>query len=525
MARVAFHTVGVLTLAAVSAAGACDQGETQHLSGSAHSATVGAGGSGGQGQGGEAVIVELGNPNHVLLRGWVLTPDESFAGEVLVENDLIACVAASCADQPAAADASVVETNGIILPGMIDTHNHILFNIFDESDWTPSQSYTNHLDWTDEARYAAMVDAKQHLNGEFSSPVNLNCELDKYGELKGLVAGTTSIVGAATPGNKGCYATLARSIDQSSNGLCDMQSCDDKVQAHTLFPSASTADGVCTNFGDGDTEAYVVHIGEGTDQEARDELESLRTVTTTDGCLFEPRTTIVHGTAFGAAELDVLANATMALSWSPRSNVFLYGAGTDKSKTTDIPGALDRGIRIALSPDWSIGGSQNLLDELRFADEIDGELWGDVLSPEMLVAMVTSTPAELLALEGQIGRLAPGLKADLVVIGGDPASPYASVVAATPREVRLVMVDGLVLYGDDQLQPLGPTDPGCEALDICARAKFVCVARPGGAADDKLAQTFAEIRTALEEALAAYDAMNLSQWDFAPLTPLVRCPQ
>ena len=33
-----------------------------------------------------------------------------------------------------------------------------------------------------------MVDAKQWLNGEYGSPIALGCELDKYGELKGLIA-------------------------------------------------------------------------------------------------------------------------------------------------------------------------------------------------------------------------------------------------------------------------------------------------------------------------------------------------
>jgi cytosine/adenosine deaminase-related metal-dependent hydrolase len=483
---------------------------------SATGGTAGTGGTGGQG--GEATIVELGNPNHVLLRGFVLTPEQGFLGEVLIEGDVIRCVAESCANEPVAADASIVQTNGIILPGMIDAHNHILFDVFDESDWTPEQAYGNHNQWGAEARYSAMVDAKQHLNGE-SGTVDLNCELDKYGELKGLIAGTTSIVGAATPTNKGCYGSLARTIDQTSNGLSA-----DKLQAHTLFPSASSADGVCTNFADGDTTAYLVHIAEGTDQTARDELEELRTVTTVDGCLFEARTSIVHGTAFGAAELDTIAAAGMGLVWSPRSNVFLYGSGTDLSKTTDVPGALMRNVRVALAPDWSIGGSQNLLDELRFADEVDATVWGDTLTPAALVDMVTRVPAELIGLDAELGRLAVGLKADVVVIGGDFDAAHASVIAATPREVRLVMVGGLVLYGDDQLAELGPADPGCETLDVCGDPKFLCVARPGGAPEDKLGQTFAEIQTALEEALSAYDAMNLSQWDFAPIAPLVRCP-
>ncbi len=494
------------------------------VGGSGGSGNNGAGGS--IGEGGDAVIVSQGDPDKVLLRGRLITPDQSFDGELLIVGENIACVAEDCSGDPDAAAASVVATNGIIMPGMIDTHNHILFDIMDEDDWVPQEAYTNHDDWPKEARYSAMIDAKQWLNHEYGSPINLNCELNKYGELKGLIAGTTSIVGAANPINKVCYRTLTRTIDHTANGLCGThppQSCPDKIQANTLFPTSTSANNICDNFNELKTDSYLIHIGEGTDQEARDELENLRTVTTVDGCLHDPRTVIVHGTAFTAAEFDVMAAAGMGLSWSPSSNVFLYGSGLDLTKTTDIPLALSKGITVALSPDWSMGGSQNLLDELRFADLVDNSEWSNTLAPDFLVAMVTTHAAELLALEDQIGSLQVGMKADVVVLGGDENQPYASVLAATPDKVRLVFVGGDALYGDDQLEPLAPASPGCEAIDICSRDKFVCVATDGGTTSNKWGQTLAEIETALNTELAAYDAQGVTQWSFAPIAPLVKC--
>ncbi|MCU0683192.1 MAG: hypothetical protein MUF34_13280 [Polyangiaceae bacterium] len=69
----------------------------------------------------------------MLLRGMVVTPDQAFAGEVLVQGDTLTCVAPSCASAPGASNATVVDTHGIILPGLVDVHNHILFDIFDET--------------------------------------------------------------------------------------------------------------------------------------------------------------------------------------------------------------------------------------------------------------------------------------------------------------------------------------------------------------------------------------------------------
>jgi cytosine/adenosine deaminase-related metal-dependent hydrolase len=498
---------------------------TDVAAGDAAAADAGTGGdAGGDGgadvglPGGPPAVVRIGRPDRLLLSGTVVTPDVSFEGDVLIAGDIIACVAPSCAADPAAADATVVATNGIIFPGLIDTHNHILFDIFDETDWSPAKLYTNHNQWPNEARYKAMVDAKQYLNGEAGSPVSIGCEMNKYGELKALIAGTTSVVGSANPANRSCYGSLARTIDQTANGLPA-----DRIQAATIFPSTSAADSVCGNIEDGSTDAYVIHIGEGVDATARAEWTKLGTVTSADGCLYDPHTTIVHGTALGEPELAAVAAHGISLIWSPRSNVFLYGGGTDLTKTADIPRALALGINVALAPDWSIGGSQNLLDELRFADRVDNTVWGDTLAPRALVQMATTRAARALGLGGVLGALAPGMKADVVVVGGDRAHPYEALMAATPAEVRLVSVDGRALYGDAVLVALGPASPGCEPLDVCGASKFVCVAAPGGTAANKLGQTLHDVTDTIAGELQRYDDLDLSAWNFSPPTPLVRC--
>ncbi|MBI3206245.1 MAG: amidohydrolase family protein [Myxococcales bacterium] len=467
-----------------------------------------------------AQIVQQGAADRILLRGTVVTETGFFQGEVLVEGDTITCAAASCAGlvQAMSPGPTIVATNGIILPGLIDTHNHILFDIFDESDWSPTKVYTNHDQWPNDARYGAMVDAKQHLNGEYGSTVNVNCELNKYGELKGLIAGTTSIAGAANPADKICYGSLARTIDQKSNDLPS-----DKVQASTLFPNAASADAICKNIASDKTDAFLVHVGEGVDQTALNEFAKLWTVPTTDGCLHAPETSIVHGTAFGDAEFTTMQQRGMNLVWSPRSNVFLYGAGTDLTKTTNIPLALAKGINVSLAPDWSIGGSQNLLDELRFANAVDDGAFGNVLTPKKLFEMVTLAPAKNLGLSHLIGSIAVGKKADLLVIGGNAAAPYDALLAADPSNVRIVMVGGRALYGDSQVSALAPVGPACEALPVCGAQKFVCVAESGGTATNKLGQTLSDIVNVLSSELQAYDDQNLTPWDFAPIAPLAKC--
>lgn len=466
-----------------------------------------------------------GAKDRIMLSGTVLTPTAVIPeGQVLVEGATITCVAAGtgCNAQPGAVGATVIQTHGVIAPGLIDTHNHILFDIFDDDDWGPAQTYQDHDQWTNEPKYQAMLDVKQCLaNDSAGKPAwcastpygtaagSLRCEMDKWGELKGLIAGTTSIVGLPGTG-LACFGSLARSIDSPQNGLGT-----DKVQASALYPPSSP-DAICANFATDKTDAFIGHVGEGFNAKAAAEFPALGSMTTPAECLYAPETAITHGCALGPAEFATMGARGMKLVWSPRSNVTLY------KKTTDIPAARAAGVTVALGPDWSMGGSQNMLDELRFANDWDDAHFGNILSPKELVTMATENGAKVVGLENKLGKLAPGALADIAVFGGDRASPYDAILAATPREVRLVLVGGVPLYGNAVLEPAAPAAPGCEKLSICGEPKFLCVATTS--TSSKLDQTYAQIKAALEQALLDADAQTPADgWSFAPLAPLVRC--
>ncbi|MCC6556866.1 MAG: amidohydrolase family protein [Polyangiaceae bacterium] len=542
-------------------------GGTTGTGGGGTGAAGGAGGAGGTEQGGggqggvsepcappsapssgPAEIIKDASPDRILLRGAVITPEGVLPqGEVLVDGEHIQCVGVDCSCEPGAGQASVVQTNGIIAPGLIDTHNHILFDIFDETDWRPTLPatcaaaidceaspycsngkcacvggacrYTDHTQWTSEAEYGLMLDYKQCLeDASQGKPVwcpqaldgggSVRCEMDKWGELKGLVAGTTSIVGL--PGSSAaCFGSLARTVDVPRNDLDT-----DKIQTSTSSsPANSTVHGACDKFASDETDAYLIHLAEGVNDKAHAEWDKLLTLPTDDpdgalgykGCLVAPETAITHGTALTPAEFEVMAAAGMKLIWSPASNVFLYGA------TTDIPAARAAGLTVALAPDWSLGGSQNLLDELKFARAWSDQHWSGALSDQDLVDMVTRNAAEVLGLAGVLGALAPGAMADILVISGDAADPHHAIVQASPLDVAMVLVGGSMLYGDEALSPIAvnPCEGAADGFTLCGGAgKVACIAEPGEEPGDKLPQTHAEIEAALEGALAGLDAIQ-----------------
>ncbi len=484
-------------------------------------------GGGGQGacDGGGPVIETAGSNTKYLLKGTLLLPSGPTAGELLIVNSNIQCVAASCSGDPQANGATVVQTNGVISPGLLDAHNHITYDVFDEDDWFPTETYTNHDQWPcsypsdPTCRYGAMGDAKRYLNGEDSSPVDYGCEVVKYGETRALIAGTTSVQGSPGSGTGACIGSIARSIDVSANDLPV-----DKLRTSVALPSATTADSVCADFGTGKTNSFVVHIAEGIDTTARNEFDKLGTVSTVDGCLYDPATTLIHGVALNHAQIDIMATNGMSLVWSPKSNVFLYGAGTDLSATADIPYYRQKGINIALGPDWSIGGSQNMLDEMRFADQVDNAQFGDILDAKDLWEMATINSAKALGVELYLGSLEVGKRADVAVfLPSATGTAYDAVLEARPTQVTMVFVDGRLLYGDTDLQGDGPPGSTCETADICCRQKFLCIAETTGSPANRLDQTLGDFQTILEDAMQAYDDLNLSPWKFSPIAPLVKC--
>lgn len=109
-----------------------------------------------------------------------------------------------------------------------------------------------------------------------------------------------------------------------------------------------------------------------------------------------------------------------------------------------------------------------------------------------------------------LGRLALGYEADLLVIDGDRSKPYESIVTAWPSTMKRMMIAGYVLYGDKSLADMANGGVCCERRDVCGNRKFMCVAmaqRRG-----KLEQTLAEladIEANLNAGLKILDAVEV----------------
>ncbi len=179
--------------------------------------------------------------------------------------------------------------------------------------------------------------------------------------------------------------------------------------------------------------AYVPHVGEGRRAScaARAEVgRYLKRVQRRDR-----RYAMVHGVATGRADYAVMGEHDVTLVWSPRSNLALYG------ETVDIAGALENGVRIALSTDWSPSGSFNMREEVKCARRVARNA-GVALSSEALWRMATGNGAYALGLEDRFGAIRPGLRADLVLVRYAGGDPHEAVLTATDDDILATWIDG-----------------------------------------------------------------------------------
>ncbi len=98
--------------------------------------------------------------------------------------------------------------------------------------------------------------------------------------------------------------------------------------------------------------------------------------------------------------------------------------------------AADAGVRIAFGTD--------LLGPLHEFQPQEFAIRAQVLPMRDVIKSATLMGAELLALSGEVGRIAPGYRADLIVVDGDPARED-SPLSDPKRHLRMVMRDGVIL--------------------------------------------------------------------------------
>ena len=187
------------------------------------------------------------------------------------------------------------------------------------------------------------------------------------------------------------------------------------------------------------------HLSEQTDEitwvrelfpNARDYLDTYETF----GLLGE-RGLYGHAIHLEPREMDRLAEVGASVVHCPTSNTFI-GSGL-----FDTAGMMSRGINLGLATDTGGGSSFSMLRTMAAAYEI-AQLRGVVLHPAQLLWLATCGSARALHLDDQIGNIAPGMAADMVVL--DLASTPEIAQRSARAEDIWEEIFPTIMMGDDR---------------------------------------------------------------------------
>jgi len=404
-------------------------------------------------------VVQSQGTSGVVLSGRLLAPSGPMDGELMIDGSgIIACADASCASA-AGYDAAtkIACAGGVISPSLINPHDHTNYATVSPLDHGTTR-YQHRHDWRVGAEGATALP---------SPPSTNDTKIIAAAELRFVLGGATAVVSSG--GVRGLMRNLAAFSDPTElEGLTGKTTYFDTfplgdsngtlITSGCAYPNIRTAGAA---FQDGQ---YAPHVGEGINLAGENELTCL-SVQSND--LITARTSIIHGIAFNAKDVDVVKQSGAKLIWSPRSNISLYG---DTAPVTEYKSA---GVTISLGSDWLPSGSMNMLRELACADALNQKYFHQTFSDRDLWAMVTINAAVAAGFDTQIGSLEAGKVADVAVFDARTNADYRAVIAAGVEDVRLVLRGGTPLYGDADLVA-ALTTTTCAALDVCGNARVVC---------------------------------------------------
>ena len=146
-----------------------------------------------------------------------------------------------------------------------------------------------------------------------------------------------------------------------------------------------------------------------------------------------------HAIHLTAREKDRLAEAGASLVHCPTSNTFIGSGLFDMTLTHKL--------RVGLATDTGGGSSFSMLRTMAAAYEV-AQLRGNALHPAQLWWLATVGSARALHADHQIGNIAPGMEADLVVI--DLASTPAIEQATRRADDLWQALFPTIMMGDDR---------------------------------------------------------------------------
>ncbi len=179
---------------------------------------------------------------------------------------------------------------------------------------------------------------------------------------------------------------------------------------------------------------------------------------------FGPSFYFAHCVQFTDEEVRLFADTGTGIAHCPNSNMFL------SSGVCRVPDFLEAGAAIGLGVDGAASNNaSNMMGELRNCYLVHQLKWGSrAPTAEQVLSMATAGGARVLGRD-DIGYLAPGMAADLVLFdwsqfpyaGGQNDPAACIVLSGDPRMVDTVLVNGRVVVEHGRLTTVQEEETAC----------------------------------------------------------------
>ena len=301
-------------------------------------------------------------------------------------------------DEPSACSKVCDLSGHLLLPGLINSHDHLEFNLFPRLGKGP---YPNARSWAKDIYRPSASPIKEHL----AVPKSVRLQ---WGGLKNLLSGVTTVAH---------HNAYEPAVFDGSFPIRVVRRCG---WAHSLDFSPDLTIRHRETPG---TTPFVLHAAEGTDRSAQAEVGRLDELG-----ILDDRTALVHAVGASAVDVSTLKRRQCSVVWCPSSNLFTL-AQTLQARH------LESGLPIALGTDSALTAEGDLIDEMSAARRHAS------LSAGQLYRMVTTTAARVLRLRHKEGSIAAGGVADLVAVSDTGQSPADAIARLRPE---IVIVGGRI---------------------------------------------------------------------------------
>lgn len=201
----------------------------------------------------------------------------------------------------------------------------------------------------------------------------------------------------------------------------------------------------------------MIHVGEFDDEDKRLNLKNRSVIEYMDSIgVLNSRVLLAHGIHLNEKDLDIIKKRDAAIAYNPMANA--KGA-TGIARTYEM---LEKNIKVGLGTDGPMSSNQvDLFRTLSYASSMQRLKYNDrtIMTPDIVVRMATIGGAEALNLDSKIGSIESGKLADIIIVETKSSNmmpnydPFATLVfQANSSNVDTTIVNGKVIVEDKKLK-------------------------------------------------------------------------